>query len=96
MSFCLYLLMVHTSAFHHVSSSRGFINKKYKNQESVAGSVIQTTGTVEFEVGLRTGVLLGGCWYPLGGCTYPRINFRVRVGPGLGVAVRRTPFQTKF
>ena len=29
----------------------------------MAGSVIQATGTVEFENGLRTGVLPGGCWY---------------------------------
>ena len=32
--------------------------------EFVADSVIQATGTVEFEDGLRTGVLLGGCWGP--------------------------------
>ena len=31
---------------------------------SVAGSVIQATGTVEFENGLWTGVLPGGCWGP--------------------------------
>jgi hypothetical protein len=37
--------------------------------ESVAGSVIQATGTVEFEDGLRTGVLPGGCWCPCGGRT---------------------------
>ena len=36
-------------------------------RESVAGSVIQATGTVEFEDGLRTGVLPGGCWCPCGG-----------------------------
>ena len=36
---------------------------------SVAGSVIQATGTVEFEDGLRTGVLPGGCWCPCGGRT---------------------------
>ena len=29
------------------------------NRETVAGSVIQTTGTVEFEDGLKTGVLPG-------------------------------------
>ena len=34
------------------------------NRESVAGSVIQATGMVEFEDGLRTGVLPGGCWGP--------------------------------
>ena len=36
------------------------------NWGSVAGSVIQATGTVEFEDGLKTGVLLGGCWYSCG------------------------------
>ena len=40
-----------------------------KDRESVAGSVIQATGTVEFEDGLRTGVLPGGCWCPCGGRT---------------------------
>ena len=34
------------------------------NREFVADSVIQATGTVEFEDGLRTGVLPGGCWGP--------------------------------
>ena len=37
--------------------------------ESVVGSVIQATGTVEFEDDLRTRVLPGGCWYPCGGRT---------------------------
>ena len=32
--------------------------------ESVVGSVIQATGTVEFEDVLRTEVLPGGCWDP--------------------------------
>ena len=66
----------------------------------MAGSVIQATGTVEYEDGLRTGVLHGGCWCPWGGRTYPRINSKpllgVQVGPGLGVVVIRTPFQTKL
>ena len=31
------------------------------HRESVAGSVIQASGTVEFEDGLRTGVLLQDC-----------------------------------
>ena len=35
--------------------------------ESVAGSVIQATGTVEFEDGLRTGVLQEDCWCPYSG-----------------------------
>ena len=34
------------------------------NRESVAGSVIQATGTVEFEDGLRTGVLQEDSWCP--------------------------------
>ena len=41
------------------------------NCESVSGAVIQATGMVEFEDGLRTGilplrtgVLPGGCWGP--------------------------------
>ena len=33
-------------------------------REFVADSVIQASGMVEFEDGLRTGVLLGGCWDP--------------------------------
>ena len=52
-------------------------------RESVAGSVIQATGTVEFEDGLRTGVLHGGCWCPWGGRTYPRINSKPPWGCGL-------------
>ena len=64
----------------------------------MAGSVIQATGTVEFEDGLRLGVLeaagalraaapsLGSIPNPLG----------VWVGPGLGVVVLKSLFQTKF
>ena len=36
-------------------------------RESVAGSVIQATGTVEFEDGLRTGVLQEDSWCPYSG-----------------------------
>ena len=35
------------------------------NRESVAATVIQATGMVEFEDRLRTGVLPGGFWYLL-------------------------------
>ena len=42
---------------------------RLKLWESMAGSVIQATGTVEFEDGFRTGVHSGGCWCPCGGCT---------------------------
>ena len=59
----------------------------------MTGSVIKATGAVEFEDGLRTRVLPGGCWCPCGGRTYPRINSNppgMRVGPGLDVVVIRT------
>jgi len=36
-------------------------------RESVAGSVIQATGTEEFEDGLRTGVLQEDSWCPYSG-----------------------------
>ena len=45
-------------------SSGSEMKNKYDYWESVAGSVIQATGTLEFEDGLRTGVLPGGCWRP--------------------------------
>ena len=35
----------------------------------VADPVIEAIARLEFEDGLRTGVLLGGCWYPCGGRT---------------------------
>ena len=50
------------------------------DRESVAGSVIQATGMVEFENGLRMVLLLGGCWCPWGGRIYPRINFKPLLG----------------
>ena len=50
---------------------------------SVVGLVIQATGRMEFEDGLRTGVLLGSCWCPCSGRTYPRINFKPLWGCGL-------------
>ena len=43
------------------TSSKTGCEKHFSNLESVAGFVIQATETVEFEDGLRTGVLLGGC-----------------------------------
>ena len=36
------------------------------DQEFIVGCIIQVTGTVEFEDGLRTDVLLEGCWCPCG------------------------------
>ena len=51
-----------------VEVSDGFLNKFWpvtlSNREFVAGSVIQATGTVEFENGLRTGVLQEDSWCP--------------------------------
>ena len=65
--------------FPEICSSIGI----WKHRESVAGSVIQATGTVEFEDGLRTGVLPGGCWCPCGGRTQPRIKSNPPWGCGL-------------
>ena len=39
------------------TSSKTGCEKHFSYLESVAGSVIQATGTAEFEYGLRTGVL---------------------------------------
>ena len=65
----------------------------------VAGPVIEAIARLEFEDGLRTGVLPGGCWYPCGGCTYPRINSAppgvCGVGHKGGVVVKRTPVRPK-
>ena len=56
----------------------------------VAGPVIEAIARLEFEDGLRTGVLPGGCWYPCGGCTYPMINSAPLCG------CQKDPCQTKF
>ena len=42
----------------------------------VADPVIKVIARLEFEDGLRTGVLLRDCWSPWGGRTYPRINYK--------------------
>ena len=73
-----------------------FKQKQGKLLGLVADPVIEAIARLEFEDGLRTVVLPGGCWCPCGGCTYPRINFKplgVRVGLGLGVVVIRTSFR---
>ena len=47
----------------------------YDSSSGVRGGLCNPSyWTVEFEDGLRTGVLHGGCWCPCGGCIYPRIN----------------------
>ena len=50
--------------------------------EFVAGSVIQATGTVEFEDGLRTGVLQEDCWCPCGVRTKPMVTAKHPFGVG--------------
>ena len=40
-----------------------------KNQESLASSLIQATGMVEFKDGLLMGVLQEDYWCPYSGCT---------------------------
>ena len=49
----------------------------------IVDPVIEAIARLEFEDGLRTGVLLGGCWCPWGGRTYPRINTKPPWGRGL-------------
>ena len=72
------------------------------NRESMAGSVIQATGMVEFEDGLWTRVLFGSCWCLCGCCTYPRINPKptwgcgLPVGPRLSVVVIRSLFSDQI
>ena len=75
------------------------------NQESVVGSVIQATGTVEFEDGLRTGVLEDGSppWRLLVPLWRPHLaqdqfctTRGVQVGHGSSVVVKKDPCQTKF
>ena len=62
--------------------------------ESLADSVIQTTGTVEFDDGLRMVYLLEGCWCHCVDCTKPRIKPSHLLGckttPGDGVVVIRS------
>ena len=75
----------------------------------MSGSVIQATGTVEFEDGLRTGVLLGWLvdgsppWRLLVPLWRPHLaqdqfctTRGVRVGHGGGVVVKKDPCQTEF
>ena len=60
----------------------------------MAGSVIQATGTVEFEDRLRTGVLPGDCWYTCGAVTSSPgsiLHHSVGVGHGDSVVVIRIP-----
>jgi len=60
----------------------------------IADPVIEAIARLQFEDGLRTVVLPGGCWCPWGGHTYPRINTNppgAQVGSRLGVVVRRSP-----
>ena len=53
------------------------------------GFVIQATGTVEFEDGLRTGVLPGGHWGPLEQLHLAEDKFKLSLGVwvGLGVSI---------
>ena len=45
------------------------MNKKYYSLGLLAAPVIEAIARLEFEDGLRTRVLSGGCWYPCGGRT---------------------------
>ena len=43
----------------------------------VADPAIKAIARLEFEDGLRMGVLPRGCWYPCDGRTLPRINSKL-------------------
>ena len=59
------------STFHYTQTYR----------ESMAGSIIQATGMVEFEDSLITsGVLPGDCWCHCGDCIKPWINSNTVLG----------------
>ena len=63
--------------------------------------VIEAIARLEYEAGLKTGVLPGGCWYPYGGCTYPSINSVPPGGCGLvmgamWLVVKLTPVRPNF
>ena len=58
----LWLLHLLLNLFAAKITRHKWTNQAKVYRESVAGSVIQATGTVEFEDDLRTGVLPGGCW----------------------------------
>ena len=60
-----------------------FCKFKEINREFVADSVIQASGTVEFEDGLRTGVLQEDCWCPYGVRTNPLVNVRAPMWRGM-------------
>ena len=51
------------------------------------GSVVQTTGKVEFEDDLRKEVFHRGYWCHCGDCTKPRINSNTLLGGGLVLGV---------
>ena len=78
---------------HFRTSKLPFIYEDYR--ESVVGSAIQANRTVELGDGLRIGVLPGGCLYPCGGCTWPRIKSAppegCRFGHGGSMDIIRTP-----
>ena len=53
-----------------------------------SGFVIQPTGRVEFDDGLRTGVLHGDCWCNFGDCIKLMINPNPLLGQGLVLGFR--------
>ena len=58
-----------------------YIPKVYR--ESVAGSVIQATGTVEFEDGLRMGVHQEDGWCPYSGRATLELALEAGLDPGV-------------
>ena len=65
----------------------GTCNKKRSDQDSVAGSVIQASGMVLFEDGLKPGTLVVDIWSAASVRTTPVVNLapHVRSHPDMGV-----------
>ena len=60
-------MSVLTVKFELTRVNTNFIKREFDSfyqLEFVADSVIEATARLEFEDGLRTGVLHGGCWCP--------------------------------
>ena len=60
--------------------SNTFVSSWFHKLGSVAGPVIQANGRLEFEDGLRTGVLLQDCRCFYSVCTKPMVNARALIG----------------
>ena len=74
----LFVFLLHELQIYMTLSAKIGGRQSFKCEKSllgsVVGSVIQATGTVESEDGLRMGVFLGGCWCYCGDFIKSRVN----------------------